>query len=1033
MSLDLVSAWQEDDPINGDRVVLVTRKDGRPKFHTTKSKWTIFVEGVGQDVADYIGRDPGVVGTSFDGPYLRIDCKHRGARWKVVDWLERFQEFNQKKGGPEVKILEADVKPVRRLLSDNPHLEISETPRLIYLDIEVDSRKSIAEQKEGLARIVSWAICDADGVTNGMVLAEDTDAAERDLMETLFERIWNYDCVVAWYGDGYDFEVIENRTTALRCKFRIPYRKGKSGIPFHRWTWLDHLEVFKKYNLNSDDGGEAKSSYALNHVAKHLLGEGKLDFDSSKTWEAWEDDPDALLAYNVQDTALLPRIEAKTGFIALHLAVCHICRVFPDTSSLNATQQGDGFLLRLGDEYGYRWATKRRFDDAPEPFEGAFVMEPTRYGAIDSVHVCDFSGLYPSIIRTFNMGPDTKVHEHEPDFIDHDLNVDSKELIKRGIAKIPNRKTYFRQEHDSMFRIALDRLVAKRAEYQAEMKKHTPGTPEHSRAKRLQGAFKIVANSFYGILGSPWSRFFDTAIAEGVTVTGKWLLWQVIEEAKTRGLDPFYGDTDSVFVAGDGDEMERLVRHMNETWPERLAQWGIVEGRPMHVDLDFEKTFSRIVLISAKRYAGRFIRYKGKDASPDAKPEVKGLEFKRGDTLRLARELQVEVVNLLLGIGEPFDTPLPAARESRKIVDRWKAHVLHDDLDPDDIILSQGLTKKIEEYSVRYTTAKCKKCEYSFPDQVVHGTRYAKCPECSTPRKKTTPPMHVRVATQMRDDGHDLVVGDRIRYIVARPDRFATDRKPVPIPTYAPGAMERIDREYYWKRVGDATIRVLKKVYPSEKWTEHAADKKSRELKRRQAEMKGVVEDLPIFSHFGVSNLTEDDTTAPRSTTAPRTTRGPRPMKIRQRKKRVKKKETAEPSKPAVPAAAPRERRRRRRKKVETQSIADEGPPRRVRRRRRPKVFVRLVEQTAAEAGGAESIRRRRFLEHVREVAEAHPGSHDLAIHIVFPEDIWSEDNPKMIAKVTIPTGLTVDPEAFTDAVKVGPTSKIFVQTRAPT
>lgn len=756
---ELVSAWTE-----GNRTFLVQR-DGPSgiKIRGVPARWDLFVLGLDERDRTDLARDPRVRAITVEGHYTRIGCVNRWKRKELVEILERAARAKDR----ELEILESDVSPLRRLLSDVASLEIDPNPRLVYLDLEVDSRQTFDDMKAGRARILTWAISGEAGHGESGCLEADTNLSEKNLLESLFLALGRFDCVLAWNGDGFDFPVLQNRAEELGVRLN-----GRE-IPWHRWTWLDHLLVFKKYNMHSDGGGEQKSSFALGHVAGYLLGEGKIDFDASKTWEAWAaggESRAALLAYNEKDTELLPRIEEQTGFLALHLAVCHICRVFPDTRSLNATAQGDGFLLRLGTEYGYRWPTRKYFDEdsMPAPFKGAFVMEPTRLGAIDDVHVADFAGLYPSIMRTFNMSPDTKLRDPKG---------------AATLCQLPNRETWFRTDRDGMFKIALDRLVAKRGEYTAAMKAETPGTDRHARFKRLSGAFKIVANSFYGITGSPWSRFFDVEIAEGVTQTGRWLLENVIEESKAAGLDPFYGDTDSVFVAGDRDAFQVVVDRLNSEWSARLEPWGIVGDHS--IDLDFEKTFRRLIMITAKRYVGALSWYKGKAALPDAKPEVKGLEFKRGDTIRIARRFQVTAIRRLL------EVKLPTPADMRGLVEEWREKVLEGELEIADVILSQSLSKRIDEYVA------------------------------------ATPPAHVRVAKILRERGEPMAEGSRVAYLIAP----SKDGKMNPVPAGDPGAFENIDRIYYWeKRIYPAVERVLEKVYSEETWAESRAYRKQRKL-----------------------------------------------------------------------------------------------------------------------------------------------------------------------------------------------------------
>src|SRR5690606_26530080 len=118
----------------------------------------------------------------------------------------------------------------------------------------------------------------------------------------------------------------------------------------------------------------------------------------------------------------------------------------------------------------------------------------------------------------------------------------------------------------------------------------------------------------------------------------------------------------------------RFVGWCNEEFYPRLLDERGVPPQWRRIKLSYEKEFARIVMCGKKRYAGRYTHYEGKDASADSKPEIKGLEFKRGDTLRLARQLQLEVINALL-----FDEQEEPDWYVAKIA-AWKQRVLEQEL-----------------------------------------------------------------------------------------------------------------------------------------------------------------------------------------------------------------------------------------------------------------------------------------------------------------------------------------------------------------
>lgn len=879
---EIVSGWSDD---NG--VFLVVRDGERVSARRFPAKWSAFFTGMNDADRHALQRAFEVVGLEVDDGITRVDFRNRWARkdalYKIqnaVDGKRLDAAFGDEEPTATAQILEADVTPLRRFLSDNPGIEIG-NPRLGYLDLEADSRRTFDEMTAGKARILAWALYSetAEKLGSG-VLESDSDIAERAMLSKLFVALEVVDTVLSWNGAGFDFPALEMRASKLRVK--LPNGKLPN---WNRWCWLDHMEVFKKYN-QAHESGEERASFSLGAIGQHVVGRGKDDFDATKTWQAWEaggEERERLRRYCESDTELMPLIERETGFVSLHIAVCQVTRCFPDTASLGAAQQGDGFLLALGAQRGFRFPTRRGFDEGEhEAFAGAFVMTPKRLGILDGVHVCDFAGLYPSIMRSWNMSPDTLLSMR-----------DARKAIPQ--CKLPDRPVSFRTDRRGIFPEALDLLVAKRAEYTKRADAAEPGSDEWNRFKRLSSAYKIIANSFYGIVGSPFTRYFDRAIAEGVTQTGAFLIKMVAAESARAGLDPFYGDTDSVFVQGDAEVFAKVVSDLNAKWPSFLQELGCQTSR---IKLEFEKSYKRLVLVSAKRYAARYETYKGKPAPDDMKPEIKGLEYKRGDALRLAREMQKEAIDILLDV----DAPMPTVEVFRAFVARWRERVLEGELTLDDVKLSQSV-KGLGEYSERYTSPRCtnkiaavtakgragkKSCGFDFgstaiPPDRIKAMRAAeksdddsivveneKCPKCGGERKLASFPAHVRVARVLAERGEQITSGTRIEYLVVGKSDLEDDGddKLRAVPAHDPGVLERIDRDYYWdKRVLPPTARLLESIWNDEKWAETAASRRraAKELEKarlaaeRRRDPAKAVEGLPLFEAFNPNGKGDEE------------------------------------------------------------------------------------------------------------------------------------------------------------------------------
>lgn len=681
-----------------------------------------------------------------------------------------------------VRSYEADVTPARRWITDNG-IEVA-APRRCYLDLETDSRVPFSRKEE--MRVLCWSVVDGDDrrVQSG-VLLRDHDEDERELLHGLWTALRPYDQVLAWNGgdtnrkgDGFDFPVLFARTRARGI-----------GVDARRWLWLDHLALFRRMNMHSAESGDEKQSMKLEDIGQSVTGRGKLKTPewvrerfgekslAALSWDLWEAGGrfrDLLVDYNAQDTELLADIEKETGYAALFATLCEACRVFGDTAGLNPTRQMDGFLLRLGMERGHHFPT-REYRDLTEKFAGAYVMQPRTRGIAKDVHVADFASLYPSIILTFNMSPDTRAN----------ANVNGP--IPDGVARAPTTGVSFRVDHDGILPTALREMIRLRKAWNDKKASLPPGTPEWHEADRRSTAYKVAANSFYGVVGSAFSRYYDRSVAESVTQTGVWLIKQTNAEAEKRGMSVVYTDTDSLYVQGaTRDGFDSFVKWCNaELYPELLKKQGCRENT---IKLAYEKEFARIVFASAKRYAGSYRHYKGKEATANSKPEVKGLEYKRGDAAKLARTLQACVIDLLVGgLGLTKDGPVPTDDLERyhALLSKVRDYVLHKDRLPlDEVKLSKALSKPLREYAPKVST---------------HG--------------KESESAHITVAKILLERGQEVAEKTRIEFVVI--DGSVSPMKVIPADDYA----GEVDRHYIWERlVYPPTQRLLANAFPDHDW-----------------------------------------------------------------------------------------------------------------------------------------------------------------------------------------------------------------------
>jgi len=687
-----------------------------------------------------------------EGEWTRAEWRDYEARDKGIKWLE----------SQGVNHWEADLSPVKRHFADTDD-RTSATPRIAYLDIETDSRVRFSEKED--MRVVCWTVvdgCPEGGAVwwSGM-LEQDSDKDEARVLEELWEALRPYDVVCAWYGgsdrpgEGFDFPVIRARSKRLGL-----------GVDFRRWRWLDHLDVFKKMNAHVASTGDEKQSMSLQNICQSVLGEGKNDFDPARTWQEWEAGGESrarLLAYNQQDTMLLRKLEAKTGYLALFATICAASNIFVETKSLGIHQQTDGVMLRLGRQRGYHWPTKpqAKGDGAPwvtEKVKGAYVMEaPQRAGIIKGVHVLDFSGMYPSIMISWNMSPETlrQVADGRP------------------VASCPLTHTTFYTDVEGIWTAALNNDRAMRKQWTAKKASLPPNTPEWEAAERWAMGYKVMANAKYGITLMAFGRYYEPRMGEGTTQNGAWLIKQTIEEGKKRGIVALYSDTDSCFTKADTEEQVTAFTGWcnGELYPKLVDKCGC---KTNCIDIAYEKAYERIVFVASKKYCARLLHYKGKRATADSKPEIKGLEYKRGDAVKVARALQGECIDKLM--RECCEQP----SEFEPIVQRYLDHCLNDALTLDEVVLGKSLSKPIKDYAAE------------------------------------TPPVHVRVAMLLEERGEDVSVGQKVMYVVTDYSPGEGGMTAIPAKDWT----GEVDRYGLWEHlVWPPTQRLLDSAFPEHDWS----------------------------------------------------------------------------------------------------------------------------------------------------------------------------------------------------------------------
>ncbi|KAL1842844.1 hypothetical protein VTJ49DRAFT_4011 [Mycothermus thermophilus] len=255
-----------------------------------------------------------------------------------------------------------------------------------------------------------------------------------------------------------------------------------------------------------------------------------------------------------------------------------------------------------------------------DKYKGGLVFEPEK-GLYDKfVLVMDFNSLYPSIIQEFNICFTT---------VDRSFVSDDED----GVPPVPEN-----QELGILPRL-ISTLVDRRKQVKSLMKDKN-ATPEQLATYDIkQLALKLTANSMYGCLGFSKSRFYARPLAVLTTYKGREILRSTKDLAESMGLQVIYGDTDSVMINANVDNVADAYKVGRDFKVE-------VNRRYRRLEIDIDNVFRRILLQAKKKYAAiNLVEVDGKFVE---KMEIKGLDMKRREYCPLSREVSKRILDEIL-------------------------------------------------------------------------------------------------------------------------------------------------------------------------------------------------------------------------------------------------------------------------------------------------------------------------------------------------------------------------------------------------
>ena len=363
--------------------------------------------------------------------------------------------------------------------------------------------------------------------------------------------------------------------------------------------------------------------------------------------------------YCIQDCDLVLTLMAKLDTFVNARGMADVC--FVPLQFLFLRGQGIKIFSRVAYEASKRnqvMLTQEALEGDGIGYEGAIVISPKIGMYLETpIAVLDFNSLYPSSMIGENLSPDTflfrktysetgklKSYEGMPADKVKGLGLEGYHEISYDEDGCKCVCAYMQPEKDKplskgLIPTALEIMLKKRKEARKKMEDPALDDAQKSVYNGLQLAYKVVANSIYGQLGSRTSPIRKMCVAACTTAVGRRSLLFAKTTVEADGGNVIYGDTDSIFITYLGKDLVETIKKAQEDAKKITSlcpHSAFVIG--------YEKTFYPFILFCRKRYVGM----KYEEDPTKCKRASMGIVLKRRDNAPIVKDVYGGALDIIL-------------------------------------------------------------------------------------------------------------------------------------------------------------------------------------------------------------------------------------------------------------------------------------------------------------------------------------------------------------------------------------------------
>lgn len=298
--------------------------------------------------------------------------------------------------------------------------------------------------------------------------------------------------------------------------------------------------------------------------------------------------------------------------------------------------------------------------------KGGLTYQPP-VGEHENVIEIDFASMYPSLMVTRNISPETVLCS-----------------CCENIA-VPEAGYNICEKRRGLIPLTLEPLIERRKLLKQLMKLADERTRAIYDARRV--AIKWMLVTCFGYMGYKNARFGRIEAHEAVTASGRETLLRAKEIAEDAGFEMLHALTDSLWIRKAGaSENEAL----------KLCE---VITRETGIEMSLEGVYRWLVFAPSKIKSTRPVAARFYGVFTDGQMKIRGLACRRHDTPEFIKQAQEQML-AVLAKARSVEELQRQRQEARRIYDGRLAELESGKVDPRLLIIEQVLSREIEDYSV---------------------------------------------------------------------------------------------------------------------------------------------------------------------------------------------------------------------------------------------------------------------------------------------------------------------------------------------